>query len=121
MTLVNPISAIMVHVSDWRAGLDWYRLAFAGAIEIPSLSDEYGLLDYQGVAIEVVPAAEKVSTGPAGSVVYWTVENFNTSLQYFLSIGARLYRGPIDIENDMAMCQVLDPWNNCIGLRGRRT
>jgi predicted enzyme related to lactoylglutathione lyase len=110
----------MVHVADWRAGLEWYRLAFAGAIESPSHSDDRGLLEYQGIAIEIVPADEKVVAGPAGCVVYWAVENFDASLQYFLSIGARLYRGPIDIENDMAMCQVRDPWDNCIGLRGRR-
>lgn len=31
---------------------------------------------------------------------------------------AALYRGPIGIEAGQRMCQVRDPWDNCIGLRG---
>ncbi len=33
-------------------------------------------------------------------------------------IGVALYRGPIKIEGRLNMCQVRDPWENCIGLRG---
>ena len=58
--------------------------------------------------IEIVKADEKVSAGPSGTVVYWQVEN----------LAAKLYRGPMNIENGEAMCQVQDPWGSCIGLRG---
>lgn len=109
----------MIHVPDWKAEFEWYQSAFTDAIEVAPLSDEFGMLEYKGVTIEIVPGDEKIASGPFGSVVYWTVENFDVSLEHFLSIGARLYRGPIDIENQTKMCQVLDPWGNCLGLRGR--
>ena len=68
--------------------------------------------------IEIVIADEKVSAGPSGTVVYWQVENIAASLAEFKNLGAMLYRGPMNIENGEAMCQVQDPWGNCIGLCG---
>ena len=54
----------------------------------------------------------------AGSVVYWRVDNFDAALAHALSQGGTLYRGPMRIEAGLAMCQVRDPWGNCVGLRG---
>ncbi|MDY0831642.1 MULTISPECIES: VOC family protein [unclassified Pseudomonas] len=34
-----------------------------------------------------------------------------------VTLGATLYRGPMKIEGGEWMCQVRDPWGNCIGLR----
>lgn len=33
-------------------------------------------------------------------------------------LGAVRYRGPMQIEPGVWMCQVQDPWGNCLGLRG---
>jgi predicted enzyme related to lactoylglutathione lyase len=71
-----------------------------------------------GINLEVVPSDEKVASGAAGSVVYWYVPDFEAALAHFESLGATLYRGPMDIEQGQRMCQVRDPWGNCIGLRG---
>jgi predicted enzyme related to lactoylglutathione lyase len=111
----NPI-----HVCDVTAALDWYARAFPKAtrtkLAMPTFEFEY--LDVDGVMLELVPADEKVSSGTSGSVVYWKVPDFDQTLAHFQSIGAMLYRGPGDIENGQRMCQVRDPWGNCIGLRG---
>lgn len=66
----------------------------------------------------IVQADEKVSTGKSGSVLYWRVSDFEETLAHFLSLGAKLYRGPLNIESGMVMCQVEDPFGNLIGLRG---
>jgi predicted enzyme related to lactoylglutathione lyase len=68
--------------------------------------------------MEFVPADEKVAAGAAGSVVYWQVAHFDAALAHALNQGATLYRGPMPIEAGQAMCQVRDPWGNCVGLRG---
>ncbi|MDF2508924.1 MAG: glyoxalase/bleomycin resistance/dioxygenase family protein, partial [Microbacterium sp.] len=60
----------------------------------------------------------KVASGPVGSVVYWSAEDFRRALSHFESLGAELYRGPMKIDGDLWMCQVRDPWGNCVGLRG---
>ncbi|TOL44982.1 glyoxalase/bleomycin resistance/dioxygenase family protein, partial [Vibrio parahaemolyticus] len=40
---------------------------------------------------------------------------------HFQKLGARLYRGPMEIEDGLSMCQVEDPFGNLIGLRGKTT
>ncbi len=116
---MNQIVAVMVHVTDVEAGLNWYELAFPNAIR-KRITDpiEFVFLEVDGVMIEIVPADEKVANGAAGSVLYWKVDDFDVSLEHMQSVGATLYRGPKKIEFGQRMCQVRDPWGNCIGLRG---
>jgi predicted enzyme related to lactoylglutathione lyase len=115
----SPVVALMVHVGDVDAAFAWYRRAFAQAVKktIPAPHD-YSYLDIDGFMLELAPADEKVASGAAGSVAYWHVPDFRVALRHFESIGAVLYRGPLAIENGQSMCQVRDPWGNCIGLRG---
>ena len=117
---MKTICAVMIHASDVDAALDWYSRAFPAARRkvIASHDKEFECLELDGIQIEIVPADEKVASGAAGSVVYWAVDDFETELKHFQSIGAKLYRGPGEIEDGMRMCQVRDPWGNCIGLRG---
>ncbi len=114
------VSAILVHVADVEAGLTWYQRAFPRAERqrLPAFDFEY--LKIGSIHLEIVQADEKVASGAAGSVVYWQVEDFDRALSHFNAIGAPLYRGPLEIEDDLWMCQVRDPWGNCIGLRGPR-
>jgi predicted enzyme related to lactoylglutathione lyase len=106
----------MVHVPDWRTGLAWYARVFPEGV----LSEEagFGRIMVRGVAIEIVPADDKVPAGAAGSIIYWRVDELNGALARFLTAGAVLYRGPMAIGAGQAMCQVKDPWGNCVGLRG---
>ena len=114
----NPISAVLVYVPDPKEGLKWYQEAFpdAKSVKLPEFDFEY--LDVEGVNLEIVKADVKVASGAAGSVVYWYTDDFAARLRYLTSLGATLYRGPMDIENGLRMCQVKDPWGNCIGIRG---
>jgi predicted enzyme related to lactoylglutathione lyase len=114
----HPIAAVLVHVPDCQAGLDWYQAVFLNARRVRIESEDFELLELDGVQLEIVPSDEKVSSGAAGTVVYWRVEDLNAALEHFKGLGASLYRGPIEIENGLSMCQVRDPWGNCIGLRG---
>lgn len=112
-----PIAAVMIHVSDIKKGLDWYQKAFPASKK--RTIDNFDYLEYQGIQIEVVQADEKVSSGASGSVVYWWTDHFQETLDAFLSLGAQLYRGPMEIDQGMQMCQVKDLWGNCIGIRGK--
>lgn len=115
--MTQPICAVLIHVPDVPAGLQWYQSAFVGS-ELRHVSDfDFTYLEFKGVGIEIVPSDEKVSSGAAGSVVYWTVDDFDAALAHFVAAGATLYRGPGKIEEGKLMCQVRDPWGNCIGLR----
>lgn len=115
----GPISAVMIHVADVAQALSWYQTAFPNATRRKINDPDFEFLELEGLRIELVPADCKVSAGPAGTVVYWWVPNFAESLDRLESIGASLYRGPMLIEDGMKMCQVQDPWGNCIGIRGK--
>lgn len=110
--------AVMIHVGNVEDALTWYQQAFpaATASTVPGFGFTY--LQLADVRLEIVPADEKVSSGSAGSIVYWRVPDLARAIRHFESLGATVYRGPMQIENGWSMCQVRDPWGNCIGLRG---
>ena len=112
------VAAIMVHVPSVADGLAWYQRAFPSAVRSHTAEPEFEFLLVGGTRIEVVPSDSKVSSGPCGTVVYWHVAQFEEALSHLQSIGAKLYRGPMQIEGGDVMCQVQDPWGNCVGLRG---
>jgi len=112
------IVAVMIHVPGPAEGLAWYEKAFPSATRHRLDGQEFEYLQVGDTRLEIVQADEKVSSGPRGTVVYWNVANLSESLLALQNIGARLYRGPMTIENGQSMCQVQDPWGNCLGLRG---
>jgi uncharacterized protein len=112
------IAAVMVHVSNVAEALVWYGLAFRGSSRHRVGPPELEVLQVGEVQLEFVASDSKVSSGPSGSVVYWNVALLEEALVHFQSVGAKLYRGPMQIEEGQSMCQVQDPWGNCIGLRG---
>jgi predicted enzyme related to lactoylglutathione lyase len=118
MDSTHRIVAVMIHVADVSAALAWYQLAFPTALRSRIDGFEFEVLTLGNIRIEIVPADDKVGSGPSGSVVYWQVDNFSFALERLSGIGAKLYRGPMEIEGGWRMCQVQDPWGNCIGLRG---
>lgn len=114
------IAAVMIYVPAPAEGLAWYEKAFPSATRERLEEQEFEYLRVGDIRLEVVQADEKVSPGPRGTVVYWNVANLKESLLALQTIGATLYRGPMNIENGQSMCQVQDPWGNCFGLRGAR-
>lgn len=112
------VSAVLVHVADMDEGIAWYQKAFPGAVRTVSQPSGFEFLQVGQTQLELVLADDKVASGAAGSVVYWWTDDFEKSLTHLQALGAVLYRGPMRIDGDILMCQVRDPWGNCIGLRG---
>ena len=112
------IVAVMVHVHSVSEAMDWYEKVFPNAVRSRIDEKAFEFLQIGQVKLEFVLADQKVSSGPSGSIVYWNFSPFEEALTRFQAAGAKLYRGPMSIENGQLMCQVQDPWSNCIGLRG---
>jgi predicted enzyme related to lactoylglutathione lyase len=117
---LKPI-ALLVHVPNVKLGLEWYKKAFPMAVETNLEHSDYTVLNINGFSIELVPADDKVGTGKYGTVMYWLVDSLNESQECFYALGAKLYRGPMNIENGLSICQLEDPFGNLIGLRGKIT
>ena len=112
------VVAIMVHVPSVSEATVWYERVFPNAVRSSTFEPKFEYLLVGQTKLELVPADGKVSSGPSGSVVYWQFAEFEEALLRFQDAGAELYRGPMPTENGQFMCQVQDPWGNCIGLRG---
>ena len=114
----HPIASVLIHVSDVAAALLWYQRAFLQAVACRLEAFDFDYLKIGMVDLEIVPADDKVASGAVGSVVYWQVEGFDEALAHMIAVGGTLYRGPLEIQDGLHMCQIKDPWGNCIGLRG---
>jgi len=108
----------MIHVAHVPSALAWYARAFPAAVRAAVPGTDFEFLTLGGTCLEFVPADAKVSSGPAGTVVYWSVPDFEAAVAHFRAAGATPYRGPLRIARGESICQMQDPWGNCIGLRG---
>ncbi len=114
---MNPVAAL-IHVPGVQLGLLWYQKAFLMA-KVNYLKEfDFTVLDINGFSLEIVQADDKVSAGKSGVILYWSVDSLNATMKHFDAMGTRLYRGPLNIENGLLMCQLEDPFGNLIGLRG---
>lgn len=112
------ITGVMVHVGNVEQGLAWYAQAFPLATREKLANSDFEFLRLGSFLIEIVSSDHKVSSGPSGSVVYWQVNCLEAEVKRLAGLGAKLYRGPLQTESNWWMCQMQDPWGNCIGLRG---
>ncbi len=117
---MTPV-AVLVYVPDVEIGLQWYQQAFPEAVPMHLPDFDFTVLDVNGFSIEIVQSDDKVSEGKKGTVLYWSVRDLSVELPRFEALGASLYRGPMEIENGLSMCQLEDPFGNLIGLRGATT
>jgi predicted enzyme related to lactoylglutathione lyase len=109
----------MIHVPEPESALAWYASLFPQAVPSASSDGTFHFLVIDAVQLEFVPSDSKVTSGAAGSVVYWQVPSLAKTISHAQDLGAQLYRGPMQIEPGVSMCQVRDPWGNCIGFRGQ--
>lgn len=118
MTQPPRIASVLIPTPEPEAALAWYEQAFAGSQRVTFDEFSFTALRIGDVHLECVLADQKVQADAAGTVVYWAVDDLDAALHGLQALGGVLYRGPRPIEDGLAMCQVRDPWDNCIGLRG---
>lgn len=111
------IDGVMYFASEPLKLLEWYAGLFS--VDIRRIQDiEFTYLDVNGFIIEVHSADGKNKPGKNGQVTYWHVPDFESFVAKAIAMGASVYRGPIDIEDNKKMAQLLDPSGNLIGIRG---
>lgn len=110
--------AILIHVDNVDSALSWYQRAIPEVVLKHHEPNIIAILNVNGFLVEIVKSDCKVQAGPSGGVLYWQIPDLEVALNRLLEIGATLYRGPMQIEEGLAMCQVMDPYGNLIGLRG---
>jgi len=108
-------AALRICTSDVLECRDFFSQFF----EVAPLEDTPGFVafDIEGTRLEIVLADEKSPVSLGGSVGYWLVEDFETSLTKAQYLGAQLYRGPLRVEEiQRVIVQLKDPSGAVFGL-----
>jgi predicted enzyme related to lactoylglutathione lyase len=79
---------------------------------------EFRIRDYQhelGVIDSRYPP-DGSATDPAGTVVYWQVDDLSVTLNRLLSMGAKEHAAPADSGGGFTTDSVVDPFRNILGI-----
>lgn len=105
-------------VKDIEQSKKWYTQALGIAPWLDTPDYVEFRIGPCGLSMSLSDAKSPHSTG--GQVAYWRVRAVDQAIEFFSAYGAKVFRGPLDIENDEAICQIRDPFGNVIGLIGKR-
>lgn len=73
----------------------------------------------EGIEVGFHPADSQRNPLGRTPVVYWnSPHGVDRQVQELLVAGCTLHRGPLVIESNRRICQLLDPFGNCFGLDG---
>lgn len=110
------IVAVRMCVAEPRISRDWY----AGFLEQAPVEDTPDFVTFSigGHRLELVRADEKNPVTSGGTIVYWQVEDLPGVVARATSLGARVYRGPLQIPGEL-IAQIMDPHGGLLGLSER--
>ncbi|MBD2181049.1 glyoxalase [Planktothrix sp. FACHB-1355] len=119
--MFKGIQAVFYFVSDVVAAAKWYSELLA--IPVTNYFESDGKIRGASIQIGDVEmflhlADAKMQPGHTGQVAYWRVDHINHAIEQAQQHGARLYRGPLQIENNQAICQMWDIFGNLFGMQG---
>lgn len=114
---VESFATIRLSVASVSKSTAWYQEFFSCA---PFEDDErFASFKIAGLALDIVLADEKSPISKGGSVGYWLVDDVDLAVDRAISLGAKVYRGPLRVEEiERTIVQLEDPFGNVIGLEG---
>lgn len=117
MIALEQLFSIYLFVNDVVTSKDWYSkvLNLKPIIELQDYA-EFKVNQFNHLCLHPQDLKSPLSTG--GCVGYWKVKNIKSAIEHFQNHGAKIYRGPLLVENHQQICQMLDPFGNIIGLIG---
>ena len=117
--MLRGLTTISFWAADLVAAKKWYAelLGIDPYFERPGYV-EFRLGDYQHELglIDSRYAPNGSSTGPAGAVVYWHVDDVTATLEKLLSMGAKEYEAPTERGAGFITASVVDPFGNILGI-----
>ncbi|MEV0679313.1 VOC family protein [Actinosynnema sp. NPDC050436] len=119
--MLRGFTTVSYHATDLDAAENWYTrlLGIEPYYRVPGSYLEYRLGDYHhelGI-INSAHAHHDVTTGPAGQVIYWAVDDLDATLERLRELGATPHAPPTDHGgNGYVTAGVLDPFGNILGV-----
>ena len=113
------MATVSYFAADWAAARDWYtRLIGAEPYFLREGYAEWRLGDRQAELglIDARFRAPEVTTGPAGSVLYWHVDDVDATLARLMELGASVHEPARDRGQGFVTATVVDPFGNLLGV-----
>lgn len=115
----GPLRAVMFFVGDQAAAATWYRDVVVGAGEVTE-DQGYYFVEVEGVEVGFHPADPDRNPPGRSVVAYFATDHLDEARSAAIQAGAQHHRGPLDISEERAICQLIDPFGNVFGLDGHR-
>ena len=117
--MFRGVRTVMVFANDPEASARWW----ADTLDAPVHVDHDGASVYAWVDVGEIelgfhPADDTRNPRGGSPVVYWSVESVDTVRSDLLDKGCTHHRGPLDIDGDRRICQLVDPFGTVFGLDG---
>jgi len=117
--MLRGLTTVSFYAGDLAAAKRWYTdlLGFEPYFNRPGYV-EFRIGDYQhelGV-IDSRYAPAGSTTGPAGAVIFWHVDDVTATLERLLSMGAKEHLPPTDRGEGFITASVVDPFGNILGI-----
>ncbi len=114
MIAVRSFATIRLSVVDVQPSRDWYSSLF-GVDPVEDLKN-FASFKIAGTILDISLADEKSPVSMGGSVGYWLVDNIEDVIAHATSLGGRVYRGPLRVDEvQRTIVQIADPFGNVIG------
>ncbi|MDT7725762.1 MAG: hypothetical protein QOI21_2338 [Actinomycetota bacterium] len=124
--MLRGLATVSFYADDLSAAEQWYTEAlgldayYAFPHEGPPAYVEFRIGDYEhelGI-IDTRYAPHRPAAQPAGSIVYWHVDDLRAAVDRLLSLGAKEHQ-PITHQGDgtgFSTASVVDPFGNILGI-----
>lgn len=119
--MFRGIQAVFYFVSDTKAAAEWYSQLLDQPIKHYFESEgkiRGALIQVGDVELFFHLADEKMQPGHAGQVACWQIDGIKDAIDRAQQYGAIMYRGPLQIEDNQAICQMWDKFGNLFGMQG---
>jgi predicted enzyme related to lactoylglutathione lyase len=117
--MLRGLSTVSFFAADLDAATRWYTelLGIEPYFSRPGYR-EFRLGDYQhelGI-IDAAYAPPGTADGPAGAIVYWHVDDLQTTVDRLLAMGAKEYGAIREWGPGFVTASVVDPFGNILGV-----
>lgn len=98
--------------------LDRSKSWYGDALGIEPYFDEpyYVGFNVGGFELGLLPEETEKTDGDSGVIVYWGVENIDSTVERLLALGAGVHTGIQDVGEGIRVASVLDPDGNVLGV-----
>jgi predicted enzyme related to lactoylglutathione lyase len=100
-------------VTDMEKAKAWY----SEVLGIAPYFDEPFYIGFEVAGYELGLQPDKVTGKKADNIlVYWGVEDIQTSYDRLISLGAKTHEKPTNVGGEIWVATVKDPWGNVFGI-----